>query len=516
MSKGDFSNLSSNSAIKKLLCSFSAGNEEIVFSDDVMKVNRKKQHQKRKLMITNRHLYNLEMPMFSNTPTCKRRIELADITKIIVSTTSEHIVLCVPKEYDYHYVSARKQVIQDVIMTYREQVYGEKPELVEVDSGDLKSYVLTKTEAKQMKGGRPESAVAEGFESKPRSPTVMHYSNQSGEKVEMDSFELLKVIGKGSFGKVMQVKKKDTGEIFAMKVLHKDAVIARNQLEHTKAERHILQAVQHPFLVGLRFAFQSEQKLYMVLDYLNGGELFFHLKKSARFSEERARLYAAEIVLALGHLHSLGIVYRDLKPENILLDKDGHIRITDFGLAKESVVDNSSAQTFCGTPEYLAPEILSGTGHGRAVDWWSLGTLLFEMLTGLPPYYDQNLNIMYRKILQEELKFPKDLIKSADAKDLLTKLLDRNPETRLGSSVQDAEEIKNHPFFAKIDWDGLMAKTVEAPFKPEVAAEADVSNFDTCFTDELAQDSFVDTSALSKDENRNFDGFTYMPASNLK
>ena len=253
----------------------------------------------------------------------------------------------------------------------------------------------------------------------------------------------------------MQVSFKRTGEVLAMKVLHKDAVLQRNQMEHTKAERHILQAVQHPFLVGLRYAFQNEAKLYMVLDYLNGGELFFHLKQARRFDEPRARFYTAEITLALGHLHSLGIIYRDLKPENILLDSEGHLRITDFGLAKEEISDNNSAQTFCGTPEYLAPEILLSKGHGRAVDWWSLGTLLYEMLSGLPPFYDQNLNAMYKKILHNELRFPSFF--SASSKDLLTKLLDRDPEKRLGSSSDDVEDLKVHNFFSAIDWDTLYA-----------------------------------------------------------
>jgi serine/threonine protein kinase len=260
------------------------------------------------------------------------------------------------------------------------------------------------------------------------------FSTDKG-KVTKDDFELLTVIGKGSFGKVMQVKKKDTGEIFAMKVLRKEAIRARKQVAHTKAEKSILQKIQHPFIVTLHYAFQTDDKLYMILDYINGGELFFHLKKEGRFPEHRVVLYAAEIVLALSHLHSLDIVYRDLKPENILIDSEGsrftqppplkslmpfcllcsrsgHIVITDFGLSKE-INPTEGTQTFCGTPEYLgmvidtsleidsvllvqskafsliqfasvsAPEVLKGQGHGCAVDWWSLGTLMYEMLTGL-------------------------------------------------------------------------------------------------------------------------------------
>eukprot|EP01102_Stenamoeba_stenopodia_P008101 TRINITY_DN2301_c0_g1_i3.p1 TRINITY_DN2301_c0_g1~~TRINITY_DN2301_c0_g1_i3.p1 ORF type:complete len:296 (-),score=67.21 TRINITY_DN2301_c0_g1_i3:548-1435(-) len=201
------------------------------------------------------------------------------------------------------------------------------------------------------------------------------------EKITKDDFELLTVIGKGSFGKVLQVRKKDTGKIYAMKVLRKEAIVQRKQVAHTKAEKSILAKIQHPFIVGLHYAFQTEEKLYMVLDFVNGGELFFHLKREGKFSEQRVRIYAAEIACALSHLHSFGIVYRDLKPENILLDSEGHICITDFGLSKE--IQSEDTHTFCGTPEYLAPEILKGQGHGTPVDWWSLGTLIYEMLTGL-------------------------------------------------------------------------------------------------------------------------------------
>jgi len=240
-----------------------------------------------------------------------------------------------------------------------------------------------------------------------------------------------------------------------MKVLRKDTIIERNQVAHTKAERSILEKIQHPFIVNLDFAFQTPDKLYMILDFINGGELFFHLKKEGRFSEERVRLYVAEITLAIEHMHKLDIVYRDLKPENILLDMEGHITITDFGLSKE-IVSDDAAHTFCGTPEYLAPEVLRGTGHGKAVDWWSLGTLMYEMLTGLPPHYSQNINVMYKKILTAELKFPAFI--SPEAKNLLEGLLQRDVSKRFGSGPKDADEIKSHPFFANLNWKKLRTK----------------------------------------------------------
>jgi len=202
-------------------------------------------------------------------------------------------------------------------------------------------------------------------------------------KVTLDAFHLIRVIGKGSFGKVILVRRKVDNTLYAMKVLQKLNIMKRNQVEHTKTERSVLGRIDHPFIVGMKFAFQSHDKLYFVLDYCAGGELFFHLGKEGKFSEERSRLYAAEIALGLQYLHGFDVIYRDLKPENVLLTHDGHIRLTDFGLSKEGISHNiHGTNSFCGTPEYLAPEILNRSGHGRGVDWWSLGALLYEMLCG--------------------------------------------------------------------------------------------------------------------------------------
>jgi len=323
-----------------------------------------------------------------------------------------------------------------------------------------------------------------------------------------DDFELLKVVGKGSFGKVMQVKKKDTGKIYAMKVLKKSHLVARKQVAHTQTERKVLENIEHPFIVSLRFAFQTEDKLYMILDYFTGGELFFHLKNTGRFKEYRAKFYAAEIILAIECLHSHNIVYRDLKPENVLLDDQGNIILTDFGLSKESVTSDNLTHTFCGTPEYLAPEVIHGSGYGKPVDWWSLGTLLYEMLTGLPPFYNQNLHVMYEKIIRAKLTFPEYL--SPEAKSLLTGLLDRDPKTRLGSGPTDAEEIKNHPFFKEIDWKKLYNRELSPPFKPNVSdSKEDTSNVDEEFTREVPRDTPAQPSKL-QGPKVNFPGFTYV------
>eukprot|EP01125_Pyxidicula_operculata_P008527 TRINITY_DN2857_c0_g1_i2.p1 TRINITY_DN2857_c0_g1~~TRINITY_DN2857_c0_g1_i2.p1 ORF type:complete len:403 (+),score=103.12 TRINITY_DN2857_c0_g1_i2:58-1266(+) len=252
-------------------------------------------------------------------------------------------------------------------------------------------------------------------------------------KVTLEDFDLIKVIGKGSFGKVLLVRKKDghmKGRVFAMKVLNKQTIVERNEIEHTKSEKSILMKLEFPFLVKLHFSFQTPDKLYFVMDYVNGGELFHHLQIEKKFSEERVKFYAAEIAAALEYLHNAGVIYRDLKPENLLLTRDGHIIVTDFGLSKEGLHDRDDRTgTFCGTPEYLAPEVLEGKGYGKAVDWWSFGTLMFEMLTGLPPFYCEDVQLMYAKIMTAELEIP-DCI-SGDAVDILSKLLERDPEKRL-------------------------------------------------------------------------------------
>jgi serum/glucocorticoid-regulated kinase 2 len=292
----------------------------------------------------------------------------------------------------------------------------------------------------------------------------VEYVETRAGKLKIEDFELLKVVGKGSFGKVMQVRKKDTNRIYALKTIRKAHIISRSEVAHTLAERSVLAQINNPFIVPLKFSFQSPEKLYFVLAFVNGGELFHHLQKEHRFDVNRSRFYTAELLCALECLHGFSVIYRDLKPENILLDYQGHIALCDFGLCKLDMKDEDRTNTFCGTPEYLAPELLMGQGYNKTVDWWTLGVLLYEMLTGLPPFYDENTNEMYRKILSEPLHFS-DVVPPA-AKDLLTKLLNRNPEERLGAN--GSAEIKAHPFFHAIDWRKLLQRKYEPTFKPSV------------------------------------------------
>ena len=341
--------------------------------------------------------------------------------------------------------------------------------------------------------------------------------NKGQEKIGPHCFQLLKVLGKGGYGKVFQVRKitePKQGRIFAMKVLKK-ASIVRNQKDtaHTKAERNILEDVKHPFIVDLIYAFQTGGKLYLILEYLSGGELFMRLEREGIFMEDTACFYLAEITLALGHLHSKGIIYRDLKPENILLDMLGHIKLTDFGLCKESINEGSVTHTFCGTIEYMAPEVLMRSGHDKAVDWWSLGALMFDMLIGSPPFTAENRKKTIEKVLHAKLTLPGYL--TSDAKDLLKKLLRRHSKSRLGAGPNDDKDVCKHAFFKHINWNDLLHRQVEPPFKPLLQNEEDASLFDTRFTKQIPIDS-PDNCPLSESANQVFKGFTYVAPSVLE
>lgn len=329
-------------------------------------------------------------------------------------------------------------------------------------------------------------------------------------------FELLRVLGKGGYGKVFQVKKgtgTDQGKIFAMKVLRKaKIVINQKDTAHTKAERNILESIKHPFIVDLIYAFQTGGKLYLILEYLPGGELFMHLEREGIFSEETACFYLAEITLALEHLHSCGIIYRDLKPENILLDKDGHVKLTDFGLCKEALEDGETTHTFCGTVEYMAPEVLLRSGHAKSVDWWSLGALMFDMLTGGPPFTASTRKKTIDKILHCKLTLPNYL--TPESRDLIKKLLRRQAVQRLGSGAEDGLSIRRHQFFKSCNWAELIGKRVKPPFKPTLKSDDDVSQFDTEFTRMTPVDS-PDETILSDSANQVFNGFTYVAPSIL-
>jgi RAC serine/threonine-protein kinase len=313
-------------------------------------------------------------------------------------------------------------------------------------------------------------------------------SNGTNEKQDkevaktLEDFAMLRVLGKGTFGKVVLCRDKETNDLYAMKILKKDVIVAKDEITHTMTENRVLRGMQHPFLTSLRYSFQTETRLCFVMEYVNGGELFFHLSKDRIFDEVRSRFYGSEIILAVGYLHEQHIVYRDLKLENLLLDAQGHIKLTDFGLCKEDVGYGSTTRTFCGTPEYLAPEVLEDNDYGRAVDWWGVGVVMYEMLCGRLPFYHRSHEELFEAILTQEVKFPSRI--SELAKAVLTQLLQKDPGQRLGGSKRDVEEVKEHPFFDSINWQDLYNKKVPPPFTPVVTSETDVRNFDPEFTSE--------------------------------
>jgi len=502
-------------------------NERVVMSLELVKINKRGKEQNRVLLLTDKALYNLKPKELSK---CQRRIDIEKIGSITVSETSREFAIHIPEEYDYRYKSQHKDRIAAVLSVLYRQKNGKKLGVIRTTKKSMLSVTVTEKMARlQTREERlqryQELIGRDDYDDEVNDAQTAKVTGQlieSKEKVKPDDFEFLKVIGRGAFGKVMQVRKKGSGEIFAMKILKKRAVIARRQVEHTKSERKILQSLQHPFLMHLRYAFQTAAKLYFVLDYYRGGELFFHLKRK-RMSQEKgdlcfpecqAMIIVAEVAMALGHLHSLDVIYRDLKPENILLDDSGHVCLTDFGLSKNLGPQKQSAHTFCGTPEYIAPELLTSThsGHGKAVDWWALGVLLYELTVGsapfTPPFFNGNVREIYRNIREGPLLFPPKL--SLSAQRLIDKLLERDPKKRLGSGVGDVADIQKHRFFESIDWEKLYNKEIEAPFKPTVQGLDDVSNVDDMFLKEEVVDSPTKPPGLGKG---GFAGFTFVAES---
>ncbi|KAJ1407163.1 Serine/threonine-protein kinase, active site [Sesbania bispinosa] len=323
------------------------------------------------------------------------------------------------------------------------------------------------------------------------------------QRVSIEDFEVLKVVGQGAFAKVYQVRKKGTSEIYAMKVMRKDRIMEKNHAEYMNAERNILTKIEHPFIVQLRYSFQTKYRLYLVLDFVNGGHLFFQLYHQGLFREDLARIYAAEIVSAVSHLHSNGIMHRDLKPENILLDADGHVMLTDFGLAKQ-FEESTRSNSMCGTLEYMAPEIILGKGHDKAADWWSVGILLFEMLTGKPPFCGGNREKIQQKIVKDKIKLPAFL--SSEAHSLLKGLLQKEASRRLGGGPRGIEEIKGHKWFKPINWKRLDAREIQPSFRPEVAGKYCVANFEKRWTDMPV----VDSPAASPNGGNPFKDFSYV------
>lgn len=339
-------------------------------------------------------------------------------------------------------------------------------------------------------------------------------------KMSAEDFEPLTCLGKGSYGTVLLVKQRGTGRLYAQKQFKKASLTVHKKLiEQTKTERAILESVnRHPFVVKLYYAFQDHEKLYLILEYAQGGELFHHLEKERMFTEDVAAFYMAEMVLALTHLHrNVGVVYRDLKPENCLLDAEGHLLLTDFGLSKVAVDEDDTCRSILGTVEYMAPEVIQGAEYGMAVDWWSFGALGYDLMTGSPPFTGNNNAKIQEKIIKQKLSLPYYL--GPDAKDLLTRLLRKDPKKRLGGNMpKDLQTIKSHRFFRKIDWKKLEARELDPPIVPLITDPESAENFASDFT--ALPLSPVATRGKSFDEymaeeTNPFGGFSFVASSSL-
>ncbi|KAG2233150.1 hypothetical protein INT48_001643 [Thamnidium elegans] len=332
---------------------------------------------------------------------------------------------------------------------------------------------------------------------------------QSKRKVVLDNFSFLAVLGKGNFGKVMLAEEKFDKKLYAIKMLKKRFIIDNDEIESVRSEKRVFQAAnreRHPFLINLHSAFQTETRVYFVMEYVNGGDLMWHIQRG-QFSERRAKFYACEVLLALEYFHSQNIIYRDLKLDNIMLSLDGHIKMADYGLCKENMGYGKTTGTFCGTPEFMAPEILREQNYGRAVDWWAYGVLIYEMLLGQSPFRGEDEDEIFDAILEDDILYPINM--SSDSISICQQLLQRDPSQRLGSGPDDAVSIKRHPFFRGVNWDDMLAKRVPPPFYPTINGRLDTSNFDEEFTNETPALTPIDSN-LNRVEQQEFQAFSYV------
>jgi serum/glucocorticoid-regulated kinase 2 len=448
----------------------------------------------------------------------QRDILFEDIDALTVSTSSDEFIIHVKEDADERFscLETRKDVLQMIVYLSTNSIAKNSPKDTSYEDNkrmkvyfvsdlSLDLYLTTDDDIDDNKVVRPDNNYLQKVTYKEylnlenqfllkkearRKSTKTIYCPFSQKAITIDDFVLLKTLGRGAHGKVLLCERKNfPGERYAMKIIKKQHIIDANQLEHTIAEKVILSNLNHPFLVSLKIAFQNDDKIYFVMEFMKGGELFQHLRRYKSFTEEQTKFVTACIILALGHLHNQDYIYRDLKPENVLMDEKGYTKLTDFGLAKELGV-TELARTFCGTPEYLAPEVILDKGCNRPADWWSLGILVYEMMFGIPPFYSKDVQEMYKNTILNPLKFkPRPKI-SDEAKDFIAGLLVKAPSKRLGSCA-DSLEVMNHPWFKDFNWSKLLEKKLTPPFN--LNDKEWEKNFDPGFIKETAKDSFCNT-----------------------
>ncbi len=491
-SEYDFLNFTKDYSIKNNI----TREEEIQFSDKVKKINKNGWKQDRNILLTDKAIYNLKKTSL------KRRIDYKTIMGITLSKLSDEFVIhCEDLDYDYHYISSRKKIIIEIIAKNYEIVKEEELKLFEIGVKNLNTFVTTKKEKeKQQNLSRmPKTGQISvndylfGNKSKtdvqsiqPKKGAKKKKSTFQNVEVNYNDFEIIKIIGRGSVGKVALVKYNNDQKYYAMKSMRKDQLISEGIADNVLVERNILIEGQCEFILTLSFFFQSQERIYFVTPFIKGGDLFHKLKNEIFFKENLVQFYAAQIAIALQHLHDLDIAYRDLKPENILIDEDGYIKLCDFG---SSVIlrGTEKRNSFAGSPEYASPEMITHDGHTFMTDWWSFGILIYELLYGYTPFYNVDKNRMYDLITTGSISFPKfiqiegetkvrNYKVSEDAKNLINKLLEKDPGTRLGR--KGLQEIKKHPFFSGINFEDLKKKKHKAPFKPTIDKDDVTSNFD--------------------------------------